>query len=58
LLDDSHDKVHKILSTKRKELDYLAEALLTEETIDKEALIKIIGARPKLEVMQNDVELK
>jgi len=57
LLDDTHDKVHKLLSTRRKQLDNLAQALLSEETIDKEELIKIIGTRPKLEVMQNDVNL-
>jgi cell division protease FtsH len=46
LLDESHSKVRKLLSGKREKLDSLAQALLDEETINREQLIKILGTHP------------
>ena len=52
LLDESHSEVRKLLSDKREKLDSLAQALLEEETIGKEQLIKILGTYPGLAVLQ------
>lgn len=51
LLDESHDKVHKILISKKNQLDRVADLLLQEETIYKENLDNILGPRPRLEVV-------
>jgi cell division protease FtsH len=52
LLDESHQKAHNLLSTKRELLDKLASMLLEEETIGREELIKILGAHPRPGVLQ------
>lgn len=46
LLDESHAKVLDLLNTNKDKLDYLAKALLDEETIDREGLTKILGTKP------------
>ncbi len=52
LLDESHGKVLKLLSSKREKLDRLAQALLEEETIGREELVRILGAPPGPPVLQ------
>jgi cell division protease FtsH len=54
LMEKSHNVVLKLLTAKRPELDNLAQALLREETIDKEELIKILGTRLRLDVVPKD----
>lgn len=54
LMEESHNAVLKLLTTKRMELDNLAQALLREEIIDKEELIKILGTRLRLDVVPKD----
>jgi cell division protease FtsH len=56
LLDASHTKVFDLLSSKKDNLNCLAQALLERETIDKEELIKIIGARPGSQILQKVTE--
>ncbi len=56
LLDASHTKVFDLLSSKKDKLNCLAQALLERETIDKEELIKIIGARPGSQILQKVTE--
>jgi len=46
LLDESHSNVRKLLSGKREKLDSLAQALLEEETISREQLIRILETQP------------
>lgn len=46
LLDESHKKVFDLLTINKDKLDTLAQALLDEETIDRDGLIKILGAKP------------
>jgi cell division protease FtsH len=45
LLDERHKLVTKILTRERDKLDHLVEALLSEETVDREVLTKILGPR-------------
>lgn len=52
LLDESHKKVYDILKSKKEKLDILANALLEEETIDKDGLTKILGAKPSSEILK------
>lgn len=47
LLDERHEAVRKLLVEARKQLDLVAETLLTEETIDQEDLVHILGLRPE-----------
>jgi cell division protease FtsH len=53
LIEESHDNVQKLLSSKRAELDKLAEALLREETIEGPELNRILGPRPRLSMVTN-----
>jgi cell division protease FtsH len=45
LLDGRHKLVTTILTRERDKLDHLVEALLSEETVDREVLTKILGPR-------------
>jgi cell division protease FtsH len=45
LLDDRHEVVRQLLTEHREDLDRLADALLHEETLDQEAIAKILGPR-------------
>jgi cell division protease FtsH len=45
LLDERHKLVTTILTRERDKLDHLVEALLSEETVDREVLTKILGPR-------------
>ena len=56
LLDVSHTKVFDLLSSKKDKLNCLAQALLERETIAKEELIKILGARPGSQILQKVTE--
>ncbi|HEX9077620.1 MAG TPA: cell division protein FtsH, partial [Anaerolineae bacterium] len=47
LLDDQHESVTRMLSSERGKLDALAEALLQEETIERDQLARILGPRPE-----------
>jgi ATP-dependent metalloprotease len=42
LIEDGRQRATKILSSKRKELDYLAKALLSYETLNREEAFKVI----------------
>ena len=42
LIEEGRVRAEKILSSKRKELDYLAKALLDYETLNKEEAFKVI----------------
>jgi len=45
LLDERHKLVTTTLRRERDKLDHLVEALLSEETVDREVLTKILGPR-------------
>lgn len=49
LLGEQHDKVKELLSQERAKLDTLVEALLREETVDRDELERLVGPRPKAE---------
>jgi cell division protease FtsH len=47
LIAERQEVVRQLLSAERVKLDTLAEALLTDETIREDALIRILGPRPR-----------
>jgi len=47
LLEERHKAVHELLTREREKLENLVKALLHEDTITQETLVKILGARPK-----------
>jgi cell division protease FtsH len=49
LLEESHQAARGLLSDARELLDRLVDALLQEETIDRDALVQILGPRPETE---------
>jgi cell division protease FtsH len=49
LLEESHQAAHGLLSGAREQLDHLVDKLLQEETIDRDALVQILGSRPGTE---------
>ncbi len=51
-LDESHNKVYELLKSNKEKLDNLANALLEKETIDREGLTKILGAKPNSGFLQ------
>jgi cell division protease FtsH len=46
LIAERQEVAHQLLSAARLKLDALAAALLTDETIGEDALIRILGPRP------------
>ena len=46
IMDESHDEARRLLTKHRKELDALAQALLEQETLDEEEILKVIGLPP------------
>lgn len=52
LIDDAYQRTVKLVAENRDKLDLLAEALLTNEVIFKEDLVRIFGARPFAEKEQ------
>jgi cell division protease FtsH len=47
LLEERHETVRRLLTSAKQKLDELVNTLLQEETIDQEALTKILGPRPE-----------
>ncbi len=47
LLEDQHEAVERLISGERTKLDTLAEALLKEETLDRDQLADLLGPRPE-----------
>jgi cell division protease FtsH len=45
LVDDRHEVVRQLLTEHRGDLDRLADALLQEETLDQDAIAKLLGPR-------------
>jgi cell division protease FtsH len=54
LLDEAHETARRLLADKRDKLDDLAQSLLREETIDRDALVQILGPYPGTEVEEKD----
>jgi cell division protease FtsH len=48
VLKERHEVVHHILTQARAQLDRLAQTLLHEETVDYEALVRVLGPRPTM----------
>jgi cell division protease FtsH len=53
LLEESHDTASRLLTDERDKLNHLAQSLLKEETIDRDALVQILGPRPGREVKED-----
>ncbi len=52
ILEESHTKAFDLLKNNKEKLDTLAKALLDEETIDRDSLTKILGAKPSSGILQ------
>ncbi len=50
VLEDRHETVRCLLSSEREKLERLVQALLHEETINWDALLRLLGPRPELTV--------
>jgi cell division protease FtsH len=46
IISESHEEAKRLLKEHRRELDALAEALLTRETLDEEAILEVTGLPP------------
>ena len=46
IIGDSHDEARRLLGEHRKQLDALAEALLTRETLNEEEILAVTGLPP------------
>jgi cell division protease FtsH len=55
LLEERHQAVRQLLTAVRGKLDDLVEALLAEETIDKDELSQILGPRPEKDEVTEEV---
>ncbi|NIT14777.1 MAG: ATP-dependent zinc metalloprotease FtsH, partial [Candidatus Dadabacteria bacterium] len=51
LLKQSHEKVHKILTSNKDKLELIVNTLLKNETIDAKELEKILGSRARLRLV-------
>ncbi len=47
LLEERQESVRRLLSNARDKLDQLVQVLLKEETVDQDALLKLLGPRPE-----------
>ncbi len=47
LLEDQHEAVERLITSERAKLDTLAEALLREETLDRDQVAELLGPRPE-----------
>ena len=47
VLKERHEVVYRVLTNARGQLDHLAQTLLREETIDYNALVRVLGPRPR-----------
>jgi cell division protease FtsH len=54
LLEECHETARSLLTDGRGKLDELAQALLHEETIDRDELVQILGPRPGMEVEEKN----
>ena len=54
LLEESHQAARGLLSGARELLDRLVGVLLREETIDRDALVQILGPRPQAKVEEEN----
>jgi cell division protease FtsH len=50
LLQERHDYARRLLIAGRENLDRLVDALLHEETVDRDSLEKVLGPRPEIDV--------
>ena len=48
LLAERHEYVQRLLTDAREALDHLAQTLLREEAVSREALVRILGPRPEV----------
>ena len=46
IISECHDEARRLLSTHRRELDALAEALLARETLDEQEILEVTGLPP------------
>jgi len=46
IIDESHDEARRLLSTHRKQLDLLASALLSRETLNEHEILEVTGLPP------------
>lgn len=46
IIAESHDEATRLLTTHRRELDALAEALLSRETLDEQEILQVTGLPP------------
>jgi cell division protease FtsH len=54
LMGECHETARRLLTSERDRLDHLAQALLREETIDRDALVQILGPRPGMDVEEEN----
>jgi cell division protease FtsH len=47
LLDETHDRVKRLLSEARDRLDQLVVRLLSEETLGPDEIVRVLGSRPQ-----------
>ena len=55
LLEERHGFVQRLLTDARPKLDKLVEALLKEETVDQDAMTQLLGARPDVPPVVQEV---
>jgi cell division protease FtsH len=55
LLEERHGFVQRLLTDARPKLDMLVEALLKEETVDRDAMTKLLGPRPEVQPVIKEV---
>jgi cell division protease FtsH len=46
IIGESHDEARRLLSAHRKQLDALAEALLSRETLNEQEILEVTGLPP------------
>ena len=46
IIGESHEEARRLLSAHRKELDALAEALLSRETLNEQEILEVTGLPP------------
>jgi cell division protease FtsH len=46
IIGESHDEARRLLSAHRKQLDLLADALLSRETLNEKEILQVTGLRP------------
>ena len=46
IIAESHDEARRLLREHRRELDALAEALMSRETLDEQEILEVTGLHP------------